>query len=1190
MNDPLSSNHDGLRECRRKKRFIVVRPNPQRSLGCSDSTIYSLTSMSKTQKLAWEGKCRLKKNISKSEPYLKDLESSIMASNDIELRNSGSLRSKDGRIFEGARFLFSKLSTRIADDSILVPQESVSCEITDNADDFNAKIPTPVTLDCKGRIDKQDENLTEQYNGSKKETEVVKEKISSFKGLLERQQAFEEESSNGHVDVGSDVSHLLNPIIGIINGNPTNETTSENETNLYALSFIDNESRELRKPAAKITISCPSESVAGGNELQATKSENETMKNEKEKVYQSVMSVDGTSKLDGNTRWKATSFSYPCVHRGKEYNTKRKTVQGNNDETKCLISPKRTENIVKLEDEETSLSERENGNFSKLKNNGVELSAGSFEKQKNDDLLMDMLRGSLNSNYYRSPNIMDVTNKDSNNLLKTGNRLHSLSEPKLDTKCRENVSVTVSPQHDVKPVDITTDNKHDEHPGTSTSGDLSTKKRNRVKLALATSHAGIYVTGESQDDTTSSDSPMGWSFERCPSWIGKESNDSPFLSPYYQPSSNEEKDESPVISIQKRKVSPISLSCTKQKSNSSEKDSGASWSPHSKTSGFSVQDSGFEASGRHSTALLSPSFRKMTLPITSHPGISTSGEMYSSDEYFTYSCEGNMLSPTRSQESKRESRRRKVAIGSSRTGSNDFTLLSPTFKAQSYEEPDRKSRKISYPYRFSNSTEGDSGLETPHSAASRSPHLERNPISTQSSVSSRGHHERSSRFSIQSRLSSKSSMKSGGSSMRFSNPIESLKGSFLSFLSPKNFFGSRKSSEAGKSSSCGSKSSRKQLADFPDDEKILLVNVSGRKFKLHEYFTTVYPKTLLGNVSRNKYYDANKEEFFFDRDPDIFRHIWNFYYTGKLHFPKDECVSHFVDEISFFGVADEYLCTCCWEDEFEPAVEKLEKLRKEIEKKEEEKLAKTRKIPENASLREKIWLTTKDPVVSTQAKMFYFLSMLAIVVSTVASITETIPCSMTLKVCKENNQDVYFYIDSGCVAFFTIEYLLRLITAPKRLHFVRKFMSIVDLLAIVPYYCDILMRQIFGPSIAYGIGLLEILRILRIVRVFKLLKHSRRLQSLVNTFKSSTAELSLIVFIYLVLVTVFASVIYYAEMQDNPKYSSIPESMWYAVITTTTTGYGDIVPETIIGKLIGCACCLLGVLIVALPVPILQIR
>lgn len=637
---------------------------------------------------------------------------------------------------------------------------------------------------------------------------------------------------------------------------------------------------------------------------------------------------------------------------------------------------------------------------------------------------------------------------------------------------------------------------NDEMKDTTGEDHKMTKKYNRVKLALNTSHAGIFVTGDSQDDP-SSDSPIEpQSFETCPSWVDSQDVSSLYLSPHYQPSTSSNEIEN-TVTLQKRKGRSISLSSTRQRSYSP---------PHSKRSGYSVQeDSAFEASGRHSNALLSPSFRTMSKP---YPEKSI--YPFSSDEYLPFPSDEISISRDA------RTRRRKIADFSGAYKRENADLLSPRPRAESNE-----SGKMSL--RFSHSS-GDSGLDTTKSATS---------------LTARSHRHR--RLSTQSKLSSKSSVKSDNS-----------RSSFLSFLSPKSVF--RRHSSSSKNSNTSRHSSRKRLSDFPQDEHLLVLNVSGQKFKLHEYFTSVYPETLLGNSKRNKYFDRKKEEFFFDRDPDIFRHIWNFYYTGKLHYPKDECVNLFVDEISFFGVSEDYFCSCCWEDEYEPAIETLEKKRAEIKRQEQEMQAKMRRIPEDASLRQKIWLTTKHPVISLHARVFYFFSILAIVISTAANIAETIPCSSSLNICKEQNQAVYFYIDASCVAFFTLEYSIRLITAPKRLTFIRQFMSIVDLLAIIPFYCDLLIRLMFGGSAGSGIDFLEILRIVRIVRIFKLLKHSHRLQALVHTFKSSTRELGLIVVIYMVLVTVFSSVIYYAEMQDNPKYSSIPQSMWYAVITTTTTG------------------------------------
>ncbi|KAJ7369954.1 hypothetical protein OS493_035125 [Desmophyllum pertusum] len=91
--------------------------------------------------------------------------------------------------------------------------------------------------------------------------------------------------------------------------------------------------------------------------------------------------------------------------------------------------------------------------------------------------------------------------------------------------------------------------------------------------------------------------------------------------------------------------------------------------------------------------------------------------------------------------------------------------------------------------------------------------------------------------------------------------------------------------------------------------------------------------------------------------------------------------------------------------------------------------------------------------------------------------------------------------------------------------------------------------------------------------------------------KDSATELGLIGFVYLVMVILFSSIIYFTEaVSEDTQFSSIPEAMWYAVITSTTAGYGDIIPVTLAGRLVGSACCLFGVLVIALPIPILQIK
>ena len=145
--------------------------------------------------------------------------------------------------------------------------------------------------------------------------------------------------------------------------------------------------------------------------------------------------------------------------------------------------------------------------------------------------------------------------------------------------------------------------------------------------------------------------------------------------------------------------------------------------------------------------------------------------------------------------------------------------------------------------------------------------------------------------------------------------------------------------------------------------------------------------------------------------------------------------------------------------------------------------------------------------------------------------------------------------------------------------------NIIDIVATLSFYIDFMMTRMRKEN-----EILEFFSIIRIMRLFKLTRHSPGLKILVHTFKASAHELSLLVFFLILGIVVFASLVYYAERtQNNPKndFDSIPVGLWWAIVTMTTVGYGDMVPKTYLGMFVGSLCALTGVLTIALPVPVI---
>ncbi|XP_041348522.1 potassium voltage-gated channel protein Shal-like isoform X2 [Gigantopelta aegis] len=364
------------------------------------------------------------------------------------------------------------------------------------------------------------------------------------------------------------------------------------------------------------------------------------------------------------------------------------------------------------------------------------------------------------------------------------------------------------------------------------------------------------------------------------------------------------------------------------------------------------------------------------------------------------------------------------------------------------------------------------------------------------------------------------------------------------------------------------------------DEK-MLINVSGRRFETWRTTLEKYPDTLLGSNEKDFFFDEETKEYFFDRDPDLFRHVLNYYRTGKLHYPKHECISSYDDELAFYGILPDIIGDCCYEDYRDRKRENQERLL-------DDKCSENGDKNPAGTPREKMWRAFENPHLNTAALVFYYVTGFFIAISVTANVIETVPCGKRRGEkenlpCGERYSVGFFCLDTACVMIFTAEYLLRLFAAPDRLKFMRSVMSVIDVVAILPYYIGLVITDNDDVS-----GAFVTLRVFRVFRIFKFSRHSEGLRILGYTLKSCASELGFLLFSLSMAIIIFATVMFYAEKNvADTKFTSIPASFWYTIVTMTTLGYGDIVPKTITGKIVGGVCSLSGVLVIALPVPVI---
>ena len=181
-----------------------------------------------------------------------------------------------------------------------------------------------------------------------------------------------------------------------------------------------------------------------------------------------------------------------------------------------------------------------------------------------------------------------------------------------------------------------------------------------------------------------------------------------------------------------------------------------------------------------------------------------------------------------------------------------------------------------------------------------------------------------------------------------------------------------------------------------------------------------------------------------------------------------------------------------------------------------------------------------------------------------------------------NYHQILYYLEWILTIIFTIEYFLRIYSVYKPLKYITSFFGIVDLLAILPTYLSIIF---VGTQYLLVI---RALRLLRMFRIFKLGHYVNQGKIILKSLKASIPKITVFLYFVILMVIIFGSIMYLIEGSTNKNFDNIPRSVYWAIVTLTTVGYGDIAPITPLGQFLASMVMIMGYAVIAVPTGIIS--
>ncbi|XP_030045414.1 potassium voltage-gated channel subfamily V member 2-like [Microcaecilia unicolor] len=395
----------------------------------------------------------------------------------------------------------------------------------------------------------------------------------------------------------------------------------------------------------------------------------------------------------------------------------------------------------------------------------------------------------------------------------------------------------------------------------------------------------------------------------------------------------------------------------------------------------------------------------------------------------------------------------------------------------------------------------------------------------------------------------------------------------------------------------------------------LNINVGGTVFQLDIYMSAHYPLTRIGRlvacmdpIKKLDLCDdfiVESNEYFFDRDPIVFYYIIHFYCTGVLWIMDELCPTNFIEEIDYWGIPLSYSQSCCHnlfrehQDELKEYLKIQRELQAELEPLNQEEHFEGMWLSE---LRKKIWNLLENPYSSVSAKVISILSSIFVLVSIVAMCLSTVEELQQLHI---HGKSCMEQVEAFCIGFFTVEYLARMLSTADMKKFLTTALNVVELVVILPFYIHIVFEQLSEEveldvhhddiKKVERVGQLEkvvkIARLMHIFRILKLTRYSMGLRAFGITLRQCYQQVCCLFLFITMGIFTFSSLMHSVE-HDHPgtNFTSIPETLWWAAVSISTVGYGDCVPETLLGRTVAFLCISFGIILNGMPISILYNR